>query len=270
MGDLLLLLIGAVVGTIGTLVGAGGGFLLVPAMLFLYPDEAPGVITSTSLAVVFVNAVSGSIAYAAQRRIDYRAALVLAVATVPGSVLGALVASRIDRGPFTVVFSLILIGVAALLVFRPAPEVRVRAPRPGEWRRLLRDRRGELYEYAFDVRLAFVLTLGIGFISSLLGIGGGIIQVPMFILLLGFPTYVATATSQLMLAIMSLAGTATHILTGEFADAARRTALLAPGVVVGAQFGAWLSRRVRPLVISRTLAVAMTLAAGRLLLARLL
>lgn len=270
MDELILLVAGLIIGTIGTLVGAGGGFLLVPFLLFLYPDDPPSVVTSTSLAVVFINAVSGSIAYATHGRIDYRSGLVLAIATVPGSVIGALLTERIARGPFTILFCVILIGVAALLLLRPVARPRsAEAVAKGGWQRVLVDRSGATHVYSFSLWQAFLVCLGIGFFSSLLGIGGGIIQVPIFILVFHFPIYVATATSQFMLAIMSFAGTATHVAGGDFHDAAVRTALLAPGVIAGSQFGAWLSKRVRPVVITRLLAVTMILAAARLVMAQL-
>lgn len=268
MNEVLLLLVGVVVGAVGTLVGAGGGFLLVPVLLFLYPDDPPDVITSTSLAVVFVNAVSGSVAYGMQRRIDYRVGIVLALATVPGAIIGALLTTKIDRGVFTVIFGLVLLAIAALLFRRPVARQRSGGDLLHGWRRTLVDRSGQVYLYAVPLRLALPLSLGIGFFSSLLGIGGGFIQVPLFILLFNFPTYVATATSQFMLAVMSLSGTTTHLLAGDFADAAQRTAVLAPGVIVGSQFGAWLSRRMRPAAIARLLAVLLAATATRMLLSR--
>ena len=71
--DLVLLaLLGALAGLFGTLVGSGGGFILTPVQLVLYPTASPTTITSISLVVEFFNALSGSIVYARQRRIDYR------------------------------------------------------------------------------------------------------------------------------------------------------------------------------------------------------
>ena len=64
-----LTLLGFVIGTYGTLIGAGGGFVLVPILLMLYPNESPEIITSISLAVVFFNAMSGSLAYSRMKRI---------------------------------------------------------------------------------------------------------------------------------------------------------------------------------------------------------
>lgn len=76
--ELLLLPLGFVVGAYGTLVGAGGGFVLVPALLLIYPGEKRSSITSISLAVVFFNALSGSAAYARLKRIDYVTGLIFA------------------------------------------------------------------------------------------------------------------------------------------------------------------------------------------------
>jgi uncharacterized membrane protein YfcA len=270
MADLILLAVGLVVGAVGTLVGAGGGFLLVPVLLFLYPDDPPGVVTATSLAVVFVNSVSGSVAYAYQRRIDYRSGLILAVATVPGSVAGALLTHRMPRGLFTLGFSAVLVAIAVLLVRRPAARERTGGDPTAGQRRVLVDRLGQIYVYSLPLARAIPISAGIGLLSSLLGIGGGFIQVPVFILVFGFPTYIATATSQFMLAVMSFSGTLTHALTGEVGEAGRRTLILAPGVIIGAQFGAWLSRRMRPAAIARLLAVLLILVAVRTVVGQLL
>jgi uncharacterized membrane protein YfcA len=67
--------LGVVTGAYGTLIGAGGGFVLMPLLLLLYRDESPEIITSISLAVVFFNALSGSLAYARMKRIDYKSGL---------------------------------------------------------------------------------------------------------------------------------------------------------------------------------------------------
>ena len=83
-----LIVIGFTVGAIGTLIGAGGGFLLVPILLLLNPKTPPDVVTGISLAVVFFNAASGSVAYARMRRINYRAGIIFALAAVPGAVIG--------------------------------------------------------------------------------------------------------------------------------------------------------------------------------------
>ena len=106
-------------------------------------------------------------------------------------------------------------------------------------------------------------------ISSLLGIGGGIIHVPAMIRLLNFPVHIATAKSHFVLAIMALAGTSVHIISGAFHHGVRRTIALSLGVLLGAQFGARLSELIKSDWIIRLLALAFGLVAVRLLIAAL-
>ncbi|MBP1700797.1 MAG: sulfite exporter TauE/SafE family protein [Deltaproteobacteria bacterium] len=101
------------------------------------------------------------------------------------------------------------------------------------------------------------LSLFAGFVSSLLGIGGGIIHVPVLIHLLNFPVHIATATSHFVLVVMAFVGTCVHILMGAFSHGIRRTACLAVGVLIGAQLGAYLSNRVHGDWIVRGLAIAL-------------
>ena len=84
MSTFALFLLGLIVGAFGTLIGAGGGFLLVPVLLILYPHLEPEVVTAISLAVVFLNATSGSVAYGRMQKIDYRTGWIFAAAGSTG------------------------------------------------------------------------------------------------------------------------------------------------------------------------------------------
>jgi uncharacterized membrane protein YfcA len=238
--------LGLGVGAFGTIVGAGGGFILTPILLLLYPHDSPKTITAISLAVVFFNAASGSIAYARQRRIDVRAGVVFAAATLPGAVGGALLTSAVPRR----LFDWIMAGVLLAL---------------GTW--IVAGGSGHIHVPEHRLRLGALYSAVVGFVSSFLGIGGGIIHVPLLVRALGFPTHVATATSHFVLAIMAGAGSLTHIAIGSFSHGhgARRTAALAAGVVVGAQLGARISVGLRDVVIQRLLAAALLALAVRLL-----
>src|SRR5437868_9707128 len=116
--SLLLVGLGILVGSVGTLIGAGGGFILVPVLLLLYPSMKSEAITSISLAVVFLNACSGSVAYAKMKRIDYKSAFVFAAATLPGSIIGAFVTSYIPRRLFDIMLGILLI-IISLYLFEP-------------------------------------------------------------------------------------------------------------------------------------------------------
>jgi len=254
------------IGTVGTLIGAGGGFILLPVLALLFPLEPTGSLTATSLAVVAANATSGAIAYGRQRRIDFRSGIAFALATLPGSIAGALLARSIPRGPFDTAFALVLFALALVLLRTrtqqspPAPEGRAWGRTP----RTLVDATGTVHRYHVELPLGIAISFVIGFASSLLGIGGGFIHVPALIAVLGFPVHIATATSHFVLAMMATVGTITHILAGDLADVWPRAVYLAVGAVVGAQVGARLSTRIHGTVIVRLLAAALAIVALRL------
>ncbi len=258
--------LGFVVGAYGTLIGAGGGFVLVPVLLLVYPGDAPELITSISLAVVFFNATSGSVAYARMKRIDYRSGLLFAAATVPGAVFGALTTKYIPRRAFSAVLGVILIAISIYLLLRPAKEAprHVRPP-AGHTTRTIVERDGTRHTFTFRPWVGVVLSLFVGYLSSVLGIGGGIIHVPALVHLLNFPTHVATATSHFILAIMALAGTGVHVATGDFSRGALIALYLGLGAAVGAQLGAAVSTRLRGVWIIRGLAIALGFVGVRIL-----
>jgi uncharacterized protein len=262
--DPLLTLLGAAVGAYGTLIGAGGGILLVPALLLLYPSEAPSTIASISLAVVFLNALSGVIAYGHMHRIDYRAGFLFGVATVPGAVLGAYATSLLSRRYFDLLFSVLVLSLATFILVRPTPRQRSRRALRHHVTHTLIDFKGTSYSYSFSNRLGVLLSLAIGGISSMFGIGGGPFQVPVLVYLLAFPLHVATATSQFMLLIMSSIGSASHLLAGSYVHGHRRTLFLGLGVIAGAQVGARLSQRLSGRSIGLILAAGLVLIGIRL------
>jgi len=250
-----LIVLGLAVGSFGTLIGAGGGFILVPVLVLLYPDDSTQTITSISLAVVFFNALSGSIGYLRQRKVDVRSAVWFSSAAVPGSIAGALATGFVPRAMFELVLGVVLVGASALLLVSPrraAGEVPPAADALGPW--IKHHRVGGL-----------ALAFSVGFVSSLLGIGGGIIHVPALVHALNFPVHVATATSHFVLAFTSGAGTAVHIAAGTFHHGLRRAAALSVGVVVGAQIGARWARHAPPVLILRGLAAALLVVGARII-----
>lgn len=244
---LLLAAIGLVVGAVGTLVGAGGGFLLAPVLLVLYPHDSPQTLTSISLAAVCANSTSGTLAYLRQRRVDVRNGLIFGAAAMPGAVGGALAVDHVPRAAFDAIMAAALGSVAIWLAIsgRKARPVR-QGPVP--------------------VGRGVALSAVVGFVSSFLGIGGGVFHVPLLVMALGYPTHVATATSHFVLALMSGGAVVTHAIQGSYhaGDGLRRSLVLAVALAVGAQAGARASVRVPALAIERLLAVALLLVAVRL------
>lgn len=257
--------LGFVVGAFGTLIGAGGGFILMPVLILLFPQETPAAITSMSLAVVFFNALSGSVAYGRMRRIDLKAGLVFSAATIPGAILGALTTTFLTRAYFDLAFGGLLLAVAVFLLIRPQPPAGEKMPRPGHWRRCLTEANGKQHRYSFNLAAGIGISVVVGYLSSLFGIGGGIIHVPVMVHLLNFPVHVATATSQFTLGIMAFSGSIVHLLKGSFQHNGWWVVALAAGVLAGAQVGAKLSGRIHGTWIIRALAVALGFVGIRIL-----
>ncbi len=261
---------GFMVGAYGTMVGAGGGFLIVPALLLVYhatPQQAAG----TSITVVFLNALSGSTSYARQKRVDYRAGMWFSVATLPGAVIGAYLTRYFSGRFFDIVFGLMLLGIAAMLIIRPTVQEEIAEMVKEEGRlpwwhvqRVLVDRSGTTFQYRYNVWTGVTLSFFVGFISSILGIGGGIIHVPVLIHVMGFPAHIATATSHFILAVSAGAGALSHIALGNVL--AGPSVFMGIGVLGGAPLGAHLASELKGSRVIRLLSLALIFVGLRLLL----
>jgi uncharacterized membrane protein YfcA len=263
----LLLPLGLASGAYGTIIGAGGGFVLVPALL-LFSDKPADELTGISLTVVLLTGISASIAYGRQRRIDYLTALLLGSATVPGGILGALAVNSVPRPAFDVVFGVLLLAVGtSILRRRDAIAVRPPLTGPGVLHRDLAAEDEVTYHYAYPVWQGLGLSGGIGFFAALFGIGGGVIQVPMMITVLRIPLPVAVATSTLMIIFVSASAVAVHVVGGQLTgENALIALLLAAGAVPGAQLGAFLARRFASTTVTGLLVAALALVGIRLIL----
>jgi uncharacterized protein len=256
---------GLAIGAYGTLIGAGGGFVLVPLLLLLYPAESSNTIATISLAVVFFNALSGTIAYARMRRVDYGSGVLFSVATVPGAVLGALTTGLIPRRPFDIIVGVLLLGISIVLLARPSGPTDERHGRLSFARHLV-EADGTRHLWSYDPIVGVGVSLVVGFVSSVLGIGGGVIHVPVMVNLLNFPVHVAAATSHFTLAVMTAVGSAVHGIEGSLTGTWGRILPLAVGVVIGAQVGARLARVVRGAWILRALTLALVFVGLRLII----
>jgi uncharacterized membrane protein YfcA len=248
------------VGALGTLIGAGGGFILVPVLLILFPDMKPETITATSLAVVFANATSGSFAYSRTGKIDYRSGFLFALAGVPGVFIGILLVRHVSRATFDPAFGVLLLALGIYLVTR-----KMKAGHTFNGFRPTMERTIAGETFRFNLWLALVISFFVGIASSFFGIGGGIIHVPALVFLLNFPVMIATATSHFILAMMSLIATSEHAWHGSLAPGLHLVAWLAPGVIVGAQIGGRLAHRIHGNLIIRILGAALALASIRFL-----
>ena len=262
------LAMGLGVGVLGTLVGAGGGFILTPLLLLIFTDQPSEVIAATSLSVVCLNALSGSVAYYRQRRIDIKTSVSFALAGSVGAIIGVFATSEVARGPFDFLLGLALL-ILCISIINPPPPFEATRESPGGIGALVQrrivDSQGRVYEYAFRFRLGAFLSSIVGFLATFLGIGGGPMHVPLMIRILRIPPHIATATSQCELLLTTALAVAFHFILGNLHALTDVILPLAIGIIVGAQVGAAISHRVKSLTLTRILAVLMTLVSLQLL-----
>ncbi|ANF23273.1 sulfite exporter TauE/SafE family protein [Thermococcus piezophilus] len=237
--------VGVFIGILAALFGLGGGFLIVPTLNLLGVEIHHAVGTS-SAAVVFTS-LSSALAYSRQKRIHYKIGLLLASTAVIGAYIGAGMTSFISAGTLKIIFGATLIIVAIRIYRKKTAE-------PTEIR---------LEDVKVDYRLVPIGGFFAGIASGLLGVGGGIINVP-FLTWLGLPIHYAVATSSFAIVFTATAGAIKHYTLGNVE--LHWLVLLIPGLIVGAQLGARIAKRTKAKNLKNAFAVVMALLALRMIL----
>ena len=258
MDILLFGLLGIFVGAFGTLVGLGGGIICVPIFIMLLSDggiypyfHTAAQITGTSLVIVLANATSGTLAYLKQKRVYFPAAVPFAIATLPGAFLGSYVVDKFDSAMLNFSFGLFLVCMSCLI-----------------YNNSRKKKYADIHEipegFTFNKTIGLTSSAGVGFISSIFGIGGGAIHVLLMVYLMNFPVHVATATSHFVLAASAAFGVVSHIYLDHVVWLP--AICISVGAAIGAQIGARLSKKTTSKVILGLLALAMFSLGIRLIL----
>ena len=207
--------IGLAAGILSGLFGVGGGIITTPAIQELL-GGAPYVALGTPLPVIIPTALVGGATYARADEVSWRAIRYAAVPGVLGSIAGAWLTAIVDPHWLLLVTALLIGWQAVRVGFGSGYAVRPRGTTPG-------------WSYA-------VLGGFTGFISGLLGVGGGVVWVPLVTTVLGMPLKRALGTSLVLIAIVAVPGTIVHTVLGHIDWAI--FAVLVLGVVPGARIGA--------------------------------
>ena len=263
---IILALVGFVTGVFGVLVGAGGGFILVP-ILRIFFDKDPAIVAGTVLALVAANSISGAFAYRYMRVVDKRSAYLFAAAAIPGSVIAPFVLKKALEGlpgVFDAMFGLLLVILSVRIAtqqFDSGRQSRLGRARSRRrsfinpqtlHRRRITAESGETYRYRLNERWAVLINFVLGFISSFFGVGGGFLRTPILVYAFGFPVQVAVATSIFALSFYTTAGAATHAFIGNI-EWFPTFIFAGIGLVTGGQIGARLSGKVQGPWIMRLL-----------------
>lgn len=217
--QLWLIPLGFVAGILGSMIGLGGGIIVVPVLTFF--GFSPTLAASNSLFAAFSNAVGSTVSYSRQKRIDYSLGLKLGLLCIPGTVLGAFISSDVTPAIFKILFGFVLISSAFYIFLRKKIETK------------------EKTLTKIMIVIVIAASFFAGMLSSFFGIGGGIVFVPLMVVGIGMTMKKAAPTSQFVLLFASLSGIITHSFLGhpDFLQAG----LLAAGSFVGGIIGARIS-----------------------------
>jgi uncharacterized membrane protein YfcA len=227
---------GGVAGALGVALGLGGGIFLVPFLTLAlgFPLKSAAAI---SLCTVIATSSAVSARRAGQQLINLRLGMVLEVATTIGSLLGGITAQLLAETTLQRLFGAVSIGVAVVMLGRINRRNVIVDPTidPGRLGgRFHEDESGGVVTYRIRrLPLALAASFVAGNVSSLLGIGGGIIKVPVLNAWCGVPLRAAAATSALMIGVTATGGAIIYYGHGDLRP------LLAAPAVLGVQLGSW-------------------------------
>lgn len=257
---LLLLSVGILAGGYGTIVGAGGGFIFVPALLLIFHMD-PAIASSTGLIIVLINSLSGVLGYARKKMINYKIGLTVGISALPGSVIGVWLLHSYTSKYFYVVFATILVLLGIFLLKNNSKNLNSNS---------YSQEKSSINSSPVSkgntklIKKKWFIPIGIimGLLSSYLGIGGGWLLVPILIYLFMLPTHQATATSIFTLCLYTSVG----VITQFFYNSIDWWAVMwgGAGVVIGAQFGVILSQRIPGKLIIQMLSILVIVIGVRL------
>ena len=272
-----IILLGFGVGVLSGMFGVGGGFLTTPLLIFY--GIPPAVAVASATTQITGASVSGAMVHMRRGGVDLKMAGVMTVGGFFGSLVGVVIFRMLQAsGQIDVVISflyvLILGWIGTIMLkdalvalgYVPRKSAEAQAPRHNRWIASLPLR---WRFYSSGLYLSPIAPLAIGFgagiMTVLLGIGGGFIIVPAMIYLLGMPARVVIGTSLAMVLAVSAATTMVHSITTRSVDIVLAGLLLVGGVI-GAQYGALLTLRIKPDYLRLALAVIILLVGLRMLL----
>ncbi len=223
--------------TLGAMIGVGGGFLMVPLLTLLLRYPIHEAIALSLLSIVAI-ASSATITYSISRHIDYKIGILLETTTAIGAFVGANTSLKL---PSNILF--ILFGCALIFVsYRMLAGIKFEAK---EKKRISNIR------LSSGVLASFIA----GVLSGLLGIGGGIVKVPIMVLILGFPTKLAIGTSEFMISITSAVGSYVYYRAGIIEYMPAASAII--GAILGAQLGSRVGLKIKGITLRKIFGIVM-------------
>jgi uncharacterized protein len=239
VSDFLFMILGGVVaGLWGSVLGLGGGVLIIPMLTLIFGVPMREAIGASLVCVIATSSGAASL-YVKRRLADIRLGMTLELATTLGAIVGGLVAGIIKPQILSVLFSFLLIYTAGSMLRRKS-ESRNRASSNSP--NVSEDVSSPEYKTT-NLPLGMGASFFAGNVSGLLGVGGGIIKVPVMYLFMGVPLKVAVATSNFMIGVTATASAFVYFSRGEVNPLVAGPTML--GVFLGATFGSHIFPKVK-------------------------
>lgn len=264
------ILVGFIAGALGSLLGLGGGIIMIPVLTILLDVDIKSAISSSLVSLVATSVMTVSV-LGRHGLINYRLGLLFVSTTIVGSFGGSMTGVYVHEQFLLVAFSVLLLAGAVVMVrrvldHRNRPDERIQdeaSVRLGIGGTYM-DAAGQTRDYRVRYPLwGTALSTAAGWISGLLGVGGGIVQVPLMNSLCQVPMKVATATSSFMIGFTGLAGALVYFLHGSVD--LLMTAALVIGIVAGSIVGSRAAIRVSSRTLLWLFVIVLVVSAMRLI-----
>jgi len=240
MMEILLPVFGFLIGTVASMTGIGGGVFIVPLLTLLY-DVYTHQAVGTSLTTIIFTSLASAANYSRQKRIYYKTGLVLATTTAPGAILGAYLTSITPARILGLIFGFFLIFIALRMTIDFGFSRSKHSDKKKGTNNTPVSSESALLGSRTKILSGATLSFFGGLASGLLGIGGGILLVPIMTLVMAIPIHFAVATSTFTMIFTSTSGVSQHYLANNINF--EYALLLAIGTVFGAQLGTYTSKR---------------------------
>jgi uncharacterized membrane protein YfcA len=256
----LVMFAGAVAGSLGALLGIGGGVILVPFLQFVVGVPL-NVASGVSLMTVIATSTVVSAGSTGRRLANLRLGMLLQVAASAGGLLGAIYVVRMPERALFIMFSMVTAVIAALMLLRIDRRNVILDPAidPGPFGgRFYEEESGREVVYRTRrIPAAMSVSAVAGFVSGSLGIGGGILQVPALNTWCGVPLRAAAATSAVMIGVTAVASAPLYYARGNVSEPMAAAAVV--GVLAGSRAGFWFGERARAKWLKLLMASVLTL-----------
>lgn len=249
MSELILLFLSFVISTVASIVGLGGGVFYVPLLVLGFGIETQKAVSTSLLAMSFTT-VSATLAYAKQKRINYKIGILLDLLDVPGSIVGVCITTMMSSKTLACLFGVFLL-VVSIQLFRKTRKNSTKVEPKMEKLTVK------------TVCLALFASFASGVVAGMLGAGGGTVDETIMILGMGMPVSIAAATAVFGMALTNTAAVILHFQAGNVAPLNYAIPIVVGGLC-GSQLGPRISRKLNEDVLRTILASVFVLIAFRM------